>query len=62
VRLYTGARVFVRDGARQLASSGGSGPATLPASGTVSYQGTSWLVFSFEPRPPTRVYVLAPAR
>ena len=62
VRLYTGARVFVRDGARQLESSGGSGPATLPASGTVSYQGTSWLVFSFEPRPPTRVYVLAPAR
>jgi hypothetical protein len=32
----------------------------LPNSGTVSYQGKSWLVFSFEPRLPTRVYVLIP--
>ena len=62
VRIYTGAEVFVRDGARQLTSSGGSGPAVLPTSGTVSYQGRSWLVFSFEPSPPTRVYLLiAPA-
>jgi hypothetical protein len=60
VRSYTGAEVFVRDGATQLASSGGLGPAVLPTSGTVSDQGKSWLVFSFEPRAPTRVYVLIP--
>ncbi len=58
VRIYTGAEVFVREGARQLTSSGGPGPTVLPTSGTVSYQRRSWLVFSFEPRPPTRVYLL----
>jgi hypothetical protein len=60
VRIYTGAEVFVRNGTKQLTSSGGAGPAVLPNSGTVSYQGKSWLVFSFEPRLPTRVYVLIP--
>jgi hypothetical protein len=60
VQIYTGADVFVREGSRQLAAVGGPGPATLPTSGTVSYQGRSWLVFSFSPRPPARVYVLAP--
>jgi hypothetical protein len=62
VRIYTGAEVFVRDGVRQLTSTSGSGPSVLPTSGTVSYQGKNWLVFSFEPSPPTRVYLLiAPA-
>ena len=62
VGIYTGALVFVRDGATQLASTGGVGPATLTTSGTVTYEGTDWAVFSFEPRPPARVYVLvAPA-
>jgi hypothetical protein len=60
VTLYTGADVFVRDGTTQLASTGGAGPARIPSAGTVSYAGRSWLVFSFEPRPGTRVYVLAP--
>ena len=60
VAIYTGADVFVRRGATQLAATGGAGPATLPNSGTVSYHGHRWLVFSFEPRPSTRVYVLAP--
>lgn len=58
VALYTGALVFVRDGATQLASSAGAGPATLPTSGTVSYEGTNWTVFSFEARPPARIYLL----
>jgi hypothetical protein len=58
VRIYTGAEVFVRRGASQVTSTSGSGPAVLPTSGTVSYQGKTWLVFSFEPRPSTRVYVL----
>jgi hypothetical protein len=60
VHVYTGAEVFVRDGAKQLASSDGAGPAQLPRSGSVNYQGRRWLVFSFEPRPPARVYVLGP--
>jgi hypothetical protein len=67
VQIYTGAEVFVRapDGTQLTSSAGagaGAGPTVLPTSGTVSYQGTSWLVFSFEPYPPTRVYMLiAPA-
>ena len=60
VSIYTGALVFVRAGARQLGSSGGSGPASLPTSGTVDYRGRSWLVFSFEPAGSTRVYLLVP--
>jgi hypothetical protein len=65
VQIYTGAEVFVRDpdGTQLTSSAGaGAGPTVLPTSGTVSYQGKSWLVFSFEPYPPTRVYMLiAPA-
>ena len=60
VQIYTGADVFVRQGATQLASSGGAGPAVLPSAGTVGYQGKTWLVFSFEPSPPARVYLLIP--
>jgi hypothetical protein len=60
VSIYTGALVFVRAGARQLASTGGSGPASLPAGGTVNYGGRSRLVFSFEPAVLTRVYLLVP--
>jgi hypothetical protein len=60
VRIYTGAEVFVRQGAKQVTSTAGSGPAVLPTSGTVGYQGRTWLVFSFEPRRSTRVYVLVP--
>jgi len=48
--------------ATQLATTGGAGPAVLPTNGTVSYQGTSWLVFSFQPRPSTRVYAGAEDR
>lgn len=59
VRLYSGALVFVRQGSHQLASSGGAGPAAIPASGTVAYEGRTWLVASLAPRPPVRVYVLA---
>ena len=49
---------FVRAGSKQLA--GGPGPARLPLSGTVTYRGRSWSVFSFEPVPPARIYVLTP--
>jgi hypothetical protein len=60
VHIYTGAEVFVRDGTKQLTSSGGSGPTVLPTSGTLSYQGVSWLVFSFDPSSSTRAYLLIP--
>jgi hypothetical protein len=58
VRLTTNGVAFVRAGSRQLA--GGRGPARLPLSGTVTYRGRSWSVFSFEPVRPARIYVLTP--
>jgi hypothetical protein len=58
VRLTTSGVAFVRAGSRQLA--GGHGPARLPLSGTVTYRRRSWSVFSFEPAPPARIYVLTP--
>jgi len=62
VHIYTGADVFVlgSNGTQLAASDGGIAPANPPQSGTVSYQGRSWLVFSFEPQPPARVYLFAP--
>ena len=61
VTQFTGALVFVRAGARTVASSGGPGPAQLPTGGAVTYRGRQWLVYSFVPRAGTRVYVLASA-
>jgi hypothetical protein len=61
VHIYTDADVFVLSpGGTVLASSDGSDPTSLPLSGPVSYDGQSWLVFSFEPQPPARVYLLVP--
>jgi hypothetical protein len=61
VHIYTDADVFVLNpGGAVLASSDGSDPTSLPLSGPVSYDGQSWLVFSFEPQPPARVYLLVP--
>jgi hypothetical protein len=61
VHIYTGAEVFVRDPGLQLASSNGSNPSSLPRSGRFSYEGRNWLVYSFEPSPPERVYLLVAA-
>jgi hypothetical protein len=60
VHTFSGALVFVRIGSRRIASSGGAGPNTLPLSGSVSYEGHTWLVYSFQPSPPARVYLLVP--
>jgi hypothetical protein len=60
VAIYTGINVFVRRGSRLLGTSGGSGPASPPASGTVTYMDRTWLVFSFKAAPPARVYLLIP--
>ena len=57
---FSGALVFVRIGSRRIASSGGAGPNTIPASGSVSYEGRAWLVYSSQPSPPARVYLLVP--
>ncbi|HXR14205.1 MAG TPA: hypothetical protein VN740_06040 [Solirubrobacteraceae bacterium] len=58
VHADTGALVVVRIGLRVIAGSEGPGPAALPASGTVIYDGRYWSVFSFAPTPPARVFVL----
>ncbi len=60
VHSETGAIVVVRIGLRAIAGSEGSGPLILPRSGTVSYEGRSWSVFSFAPTPPARIYLLIP--
>lgn len=58
VRSATNGVAFVRAGSKQLA--GGPGPARLPLSGAVTYRGRAWSVFSFEPVPPARIYLLTP--
>ena len=55
----SGGFAYVRAGSRRLA--GGSAPASIPSSGTIRYRGRSWSVFSWEPVPPARVYLLTPA-
>jgi hypothetical protein len=60
VRSTTDGFALVRSGSKRIA--GGPGPAKLPFSGTVNYQGRSWTVYSFEPAPKARVYVLSPAK
>lgn len=59
VKGSTAGLVYVRAGSKQLA--GGAGPARIPHSGTVTYNGRSWSVFSWEPVPPARIYLLTPA-
>ena len=57
----TGALVYVRSGSRQLAGRS-PGPARIPASGTVTYHGTRYMVTSFTSSSaarPVTVYVLA---
>lgn len=61
IRVYTGAEVFVRDpSGLQLTSSPvpDIGPTVLPASGTVSYEDATWLVFSFQVSPGDLLYML----
>jgi hypothetical protein len=58
VHADTGAVVIVRIGLRVIAGSAGPGPPVLPTDGSVSYEGKTWLVYSFAPTPPARVYVL----
>ena len=62
VHIYTGSEVFVRNpNGTQLAASDGTNPPALPQSGPFSYEGQDWVVYSFVPVAPTRVYLLVPA-
>ncbi|MGH2849020.1 MAG: hypothetical protein ACRDLP_00205 [Solirubrobacteraceae bacterium] len=54
----TGAIAILRIGTRPIAGSQGIGPAVIPTSGPVTYLGHTYWVFSFEPTPPARVYLL----
>jgi hypothetical protein len=58
VRGASGGFVFVRAGSKRLA--GTLGPSKIPRSGSVSYDGRKWRVYSWEPRPPARIYFLTP--
>lgn len=58
VRGSSGGFVFVRAGSRRLA--GTLGPKRIPRSGSVSYSGREWRVYSWEPVPPARIYFLTP--
>ena len=60
VATYTGVEVFVLSGSRLLGTSAGGAPAKPPTSGTLAHRGKSWLVFSFQPLPPARIYLLIP--
>jgi hypothetical protein len=60
-----GALSYVRAGSHQVSGSTSPGPARLPAQGTVSYHGVSYLVFSFPASTsggPVRAYQLVRAR
>ncbi len=53
----SGGLAFVRSGSTRVA---GAGPASIPHQGTVKYRGRTWAVFSWEPSPPVRIYLLIP--
>ena len=57
VSTFTGAQIFVRVNSLQLAGTS-PGPLALPTSGTVSYLGGIWGIYSFTPVTQARVYVL----
>jgi hypothetical protein len=60
-----GALSYVRAASHQVSGSTSPGPARLPAQGTVSYHGVSYVVFSFPastPSGPVRAYQLVRAR
>jgi hypothetical protein len=61
-RLFTGAEVLMRTGARQVMGTLSPGPANVPARGPVSYGGRSYEAYSFTgeafPRGPLRISLL----
>jgi hypothetical protein len=53
--------IFVRSGSTQLAGTSADGPKKIPLSGSFTYAGQQWDVFSFVAKAPARVYLLFPA-
>jgi hypothetical protein len=65
---YTPGPIFVLNGATEVAGSnqlsadgGPPPPKNLPQNGSVTYEAKHWLVYSFAPFPPDRIYLLQPA-
>ena len=56
VRSVTGGHMVVIAGGRRVA---GAGPARVPQSGSVGYEGRRWAVYSWQPLPNVRAFVLA---
>jgi hypothetical protein len=56
--------VFVREGSNQIASTRGqAGPPAIPTSGTIDYDGQTWIIYSFVPvtaQSLVRIYLLFP--
>jgi hypothetical protein len=50
--------IFVRSGTIQIAGSFADGPTDIPSSGSFTFDGKTWSVFSFAPVPPARIYLL----
>jgi hypothetical protein len=53
----TAGRVLIRSGAQRLV---GSGPRRLPLTGSVRWAGRRWAVYSWQPLPAVRVFLLTP--
>jgi hypothetical protein len=56
VRTVTGGHMLVIARGRRVA---GAGPARVPQSGSVGYEGRRWAVYSWQPLPDVRAFVLA---
>lgn len=63
-RLFTGAEVLMRVGAKQVMGTLAPGPASVPDHGTVAYRGTTYEAYSFTgeafPAGPLRISLLIP--
>jgi hypothetical protein len=54
----TGGIAVVYSGSERIA--GRAGLAHIPSRGSVTFEGRTWSVFSWEPEPPVRIYFLTP--
>ena len=64
-RLFTGAEVLMRSGARQIMGTLDPGPASVPDRGAVAYRGRTYQAYSFSgvafPEGPLRISLLLPS-
>jgi hypothetical protein len=57
LRTVTNGRVLIRSGAHRIV---GTGPRRLPLAGTVRWSGRRWAVYSWQPLPRVRAFLLTP--